>query len=46
MTLKTAIRVLERHNEWRRGGEGDMVDPKKLGRAIDVILEHLKNAVH
>ena len=43
MKLSTAIKVLERHNKWRRGGDGDMVDPKKLGMAIDVILEHLKS---
>lgn len=48
MNEKQALRVLKAHNRWRRfngsGKEPAMVDPKKLGAAIDiacrVIVEH------
>ena len=48
MNEKQALRVLRAHNRWRRfngsGKEPAMVDPKKLGEAIDiacrVIAEH------
>ena len=42
MTLAEAIQILKTHNEWRRGAEIDMLEPRLIGIAIDVILEHLK----
>lgn len=42
LTTEQAIQVLEKHNEWRRGGEGEMINPKKIGIAIDLILSDLK----
>lgn len=40
MELKTAIEILEYHQEWRLGKREDMIhEPKKLTEAIDVILE-------
>ena len=37
MTQAEAIDILIRHNEWRRGGKGEMVTPEQLGEAIDVV---------
>ena len=37
MTHDEAIDILIRHNEWRRGGEGEMVTPEQIGEAIDVV---------
>ena len=40
MELKTAIEILEYHQQWRLGKREDMIhEPKKLTEAIDVILE-------
>jgi hypothetical protein len=40
MELKTAIEILEYHQEWRLGKREDMIhEPKKLTEAIDVVLE-------
>ena len=38
MTVKQAIRVLKKHNNWRRGGRGSQQDPKIIGEAIDVAI--------
>ena len=32
--IKDAADLLERHNAWRRSGEGEMVNPKELGLAL------------
>ena len=38
MTVDEAIELMRRHNEWRRGSDVDeMVDPKRLGWAIDLL---------
>lgn len=37
MTPEDAIDILIRHNEWRRGGKGEMVTPEQLSEAIDVV---------
>ena len=38
MTVKQAIKVLKKHNNWRRGGRASQQDPKKIGEAIDVAI--------
>ena len=38
MTGKQAIKVLKKHNNWRRGGRASQQDPKKIGEAIDVAI--------
>ena len=42
MTLKQAIRIVDNHNKWRRDSnvppKTRMIDPKKLGVALDVLL--------
>ena len=42
MTLKQAIKIVERHNKWRRDdsipNKIKMVNPTDLGVALDVLL--------
>lgn len=39
MELKTAIEILEYHQEWRQGRREDMIhEPKKLTEALDILL--------
>ena len=38
MTVKQAIKVLKKHNNWRRGGRASQQDPKIIGEAIDVAI--------
>jgi hypothetical protein len=47
MELKTAIEILEYHQEWRQGRREDMIhEPKKLTEALDMVLcEVKKNSV-
>ena len=40
MKIEEAISILKKHNKWRRGGKGKMQDPKKLGLAIDYIIDY------
>ena len=40
--LQTAIEILEKHNEWRKGGEGEETDPKQLTWALDLIISNFK----
>jgi len=45
MDIKTATEVLKRHNKWRRGDDNyPMAEPRVLGEAIDLVLEHLQTA--
>lgn len=41
MSLQEATEILKHHQKWRRGAEIEQIEPKKLGIAIDVILEKL-----
>jgi hypothetical protein len=38
MNIKEAKKLVAYYQKWRRGGDGDMPDPKQLGIAIDVLL--------
>lgn len=43
MELKTAIEILEYHQEWRLGKREDMIhEPKKLTEALDIVLREVK----
>jgi len=43
MELKTAIEILDYHQEWRLGKRDDMIhDPKKLTEALDLVLSQVK----
>lgn len=41
MNKKECISILRRHNEWRRGGEDDMLEPRIIGEAIDFAISEL-----
>lgn len=44
MELKTAIEILDYHQEWRLGKREDMIhEPKKLTEALDIVLAKVKN---
>lgn len=38
MTVKQAIKVLKKHNNWRSGGRASQQEPKLIGEAIDVAI--------
>jgi hypothetical protein len=43
MELKTAVEILEYHQEWRLGERDDMIhEPKVLTEALDVIIKEVK----
>lgn len=43
MELRTAIEILEYHQEWRLGKREDMIhEPKKLTEALDIVLSEVK----
>jgi len=44
MTISECIGALEYHNEWRRGEDCEMLDPKYLGETIEESVRHLKHA--
>jgi hypothetical protein len=41
-TIQDHINVLRAHNEWRRGGDGPMTNPKALGVAIEAVCGELE----
>ena len=43
MEIKTAIEILEYHQEWRLGKREDMIhEPKKITQALDIVLSEVK----
>ncbi len=43
MELKTAIEILEYHQQWRLGKKEDMIhEPKKLTKALDMVILEVK----
>ena len=42
MEIQQAIKILRYHQKWRRGALIEMLDPKDIGEAIDVILGYFK----
>ena len=43
MTLKQAIKILKRHNRWRRGADIQMQKPKKIGEAIEFAVQFMES---
>jgi hypothetical protein len=41
MTIQEAIKILRKHNEWRRGNNDEQEDPKVIGQALDKLLDYL-----
>ena len=44
MNVQEAVALLRRHNEWRRGAGGEMIEPRWLGLAIDLLCDHFSHA--
>ena len=50
--FKEAIELVQRHQDWRRGAETEMENPKELGVSIDTVLKsarelsQLKDGTH
>lgn len=42
MNKEKALDILRTHNEWRRGADISMQDPKELGEAIDIAISVLE----
>jgi hypothetical protein len=42
MNLKETIEVLVNHNEWRKGAEIPMIEPKIISEALDNAINLLK----
>ena len=43
MELKTALEIIEYHQEWRLGKREDMIHkPKMLTQALDIVLNEVK----
>jgi hypothetical protein len=44
MKIKKAIKILEYHNQWRRGKTDDpKYTPRQIGKAIDTMINFLKD---
>lgn len=38
--LKKAVKLLERHNKWRKGANIEQANPTELGLSIDTVLKY------
>jgi len=49
MTLKQAIKVLEKHNKWRTGNDfptkGKMQSPKEITEAMEIAIHQLNQLI-
>jgi hypothetical protein len=45
MIVDEAIKILETHNQWRKGADIPMESPVRLGMAIDIITCELKTFI-
>ena len=41
MKIEEAIEILEYHQKWRLGNEEEMLDPKKITEALDILLKEV-----
>jgi len=41
MTTPQALKILKEYNDWRKGKETEMLNPKTIGKAIDKAIEIL-----
>lgn len=46
MNIKEAARILGEHQKWRKGKDVEMMKPKLISEAINVILDYLKDKVN
>lgn len=45
MQISDALEVVRLHNQWRRGAEISMQDPKVLGEALDMVVEFCEKCI-
>lgn len=38
MTEKQALNILKRYQEWRLGADTEMIEPKEITEAIDIVI--------
>ena len=38
MTEKQALNILKRYQEWRLGADTEMIGPKEITKAIDIVI--------
>jgi hypothetical protein len=43
VTTSQAIKILEAHNKWRQGADTPMQKPSDITRALEVVIDVLKN---
>lgn len=43
--LKKACKLLRYFQEWRRGGDGEMPNPKEMGIALDLVLDYVEKQI-
>ena len=43
--LKKACELLRYFQDWRRGGDGEMQNPKEIGKALDLVLDYVENQI-
>ena len=41
--MKKACALLHEYQDWRRGGDGEMPNPREIGRALDLVLDFVEN---
>lgn len=37
--MKQHINTIKKYNEWRRGGDGEQANPKRIGESLDAIVK-------
>lgn len=42
MTNTEALEILKQYQAWRRGADTEMLEPKDIGKAIDIAIDALK----
>jgi hypothetical protein len=44
VTKSECLHILKTHNEWRRGAEIEMLNPKVIGEALDMAIAIVQKA--
>jgi hypothetical protein len=45
MSIREAYKILNDHQEWRKGRSDVATDPKKLSESIDVVLKYVEAGI-
>lgn len=40
--VEAAVKLLKRHNEWRRGAKMEMISVIEVGKAIDTVIDYIE----